>query len=65
MKAADRASIGPASRRSVIAPRIVALFGVVILVAAVACGDPYAHTNPYDPLVSVTVVVSGPDTLFS
>ena len=65
MKAADRASIGPASRRSVLAPRIVALFGVVILVAAVACGDPYAHTNPYDPLVSVTVVVSGPDTLFS
>ena len=65
MKTAGRASIEPASRLSEMAPRIVALFGVVILVAAVACGDPYAHTNPYDPVVSVTVAVAGPDTLFS
>ena len=38
---------------------------VVILVAAVACGDPYAHTNPYDPLASVEITISGPDTLFT
>jgi hypothetical protein len=34
-------------------------------VTAVACGDPYKHTNPYDPLVSVEINVTGPDTLFS
>jgi hypothetical protein len=65
MKATGCASIEPASRRSVIAPRIVALFGVVILVAAVACGDPYKHTNPYDPAYQVLVTVVGPDSLFS
>ena len=65
MKAAGRASIEPASRRSVIVPRIVALCGVVILVAVVACGDPYKHTNPYDPAYPVTVTVTGPDSLFS
>lgn len=54
-----------ASRRSVIAPRIVTPFGVLILVAAVACGDPYQHTNPYDPAYPVSISLIGPDTLFS
>jgi hypothetical protein len=40
-------------------------FGIVLLAAQLACGDPYAHTNPYDPVVAVSVVVGGPDTLFS
>ena len=65
MRMAGRTSVERASRRSIIGSQIVTLFGVVILVAAVACGDPYQHTNPYDPVVSVTVEVAGPDTLFS
>ncbi len=35
------------------------------LIAAIACGDSYLHTNPYDPLASVNIVLSGPDTIFS
>ena len=35
------------------------------LLLAFGCGDPYLHTNPYDPAVPVSIVVSGPDTLFS
>ena len=46
---------GPASR----------VFVAVTLIAAFACGDPYLHTNPYDPDVPVTITISGPDTLFS
>jgi hypothetical protein len=45
--------------------RLGALCGVAILVAAVACGDPYKHTNPYDPATPVSVTVTGPDSLFS
>jgi hypothetical protein len=41
------------------------LAAVVIAIAAVACGDPYLHTNPYDPVYPVTVNVVGPDTVFS
>ena len=65
MMAAGRASLERASRRFAIARRLGVPVGVVILVAAVACGDPYTHTNPYDPVVAVTVEVAGPDTLFS
>jgi hypothetical protein len=48
-------------------PDIARLHGLSFAIAllSIACGDPYAHTNPYDPKVSVTVVVSDPDTLFS
>lgn len=35
------------------------------LAVAVACGDPYRHTNPYDPAVDVHLTIVGPDTLFS
>jgi hypothetical protein len=35
------------------------------LIVAVACGDPYLHTNPYDPAVPVEFNFTGPDTLFS
>lgn len=45
--------------------RLTTLVAAVLAVAAVACGDKYLHTNPYDPAVPVTVSVSGPDTLFS
>jgi len=47
------------------ARRIAGPLGAMIFVVAVDCGDPYSHTNPYDPLVPVTVAVTGPDTLFS
>jgi hypothetical protein len=43
--------------------RRVAVAGAA-LAAAIACGD-YAHTNLYDPAVPVTIVIAGPDTLFS
>lgn len=45
--------------------RIVALLGFFIVIAAIACGEPYLHLNPYDPNTPVTIVVAGPDTLFS
>jgi hypothetical protein len=35
------------------------------LAIAVACGDPYLHTNPYDGLYPVAVTVNGPDTVLS
>ena len=35
------------------------------LVTAIACGDPYHHTNPYDPATDVVVQLTGPDTVFS
>ena len=41
------------------------MFVAAVLVVALACGDPYQHTNPYDPIHPVTVSVVGPDTLFS
>jgi hypothetical protein len=34
-------------------------------ITAVSCGDPYLHTNPYDPAVPVEFNITGPDTLFS
>ena len=37
----------------------------VVLAAFFACGDPYLHSNPYDPLVPVAVTILGPATLFS
>jgi hypothetical protein len=42
-----------------------ALLGFMGLIVAVACGDPYLHTNPYDSKVPVSFAFSGPDTLFS
>lgn len=36
-----------------------------LLLAAFACGDPYQHTNPYDPAVPVEIDIGGPDTVFS
>jgi hypothetical protein len=43
----------------------VMLPGIAVLVASLACGDPYLHTNPYDPAVPVEIVITGPDTLYS
>ena len=37
----------------------------VALAAALACGDPYVRTNPYDPNVPVQILIAGPDTLYS
>ena len=48
--------------------RVAALVGAAALVIGftfVACGDPYLHTNPYDPASPVEIAISGPDTLFS
>jgi hypothetical protein len=39
------------------------LIGAAVLI--VACGDPYLHTNPYDPAVPVEIDITGPDSLFS
>jgi hypothetical protein len=44
---------------------LVVLLGAMLLVAFFACGDPYRHTNPYDPAVPVEVNITGPDSLFS
>ena len=41
------------------------LIGAAVLIAAFACGDPYLHTNPYDPAVPVDITITGPDSLFS
>jgi hypothetical protein len=46
-------------------PRAFVLCAAVAGVAAIACGDPYAATNPYDPAVPVQFTITGPDTLFS
>jgi hypothetical protein len=45
--------------------RLAGLLAATLLVAFFACGDPYLHTNPYDPVYSVSVTVTGPDSLFS
>jgi len=44
-------------------PRVLAI--VASLVTLIACGDPYLHTNPYDPVFPVKMTITGPDTLFS
>jgi hypothetical protein len=38
---------------------------VIALTAAIACGEPYLHLNPYDPDFPVAIAITGPDTLFS
>ncbi|HXD23639.1 MAG TPA: hypothetical protein VN613_09800 [Gemmatimonadaceae bacterium] len=47
------------------ARRAATVAGVVLVSAAIACGDPYLHTNPYDPVFPVSVAVVGPDTVYS
>ena len=42
-----------------------AVAGAALLIIAFACGDPYLHTNPYDPVAPVTITIDGPDTIFS
>ena len=41
------------------------LIGIVVLVFAIACGEPFLHLNPYDPDFPVAIAITGPDTLFS
>lgn len=43
--------------------RCLALLGAGVLI--VACGDPYQHTNPYDPAYPVEFDIIGPDSVFS
>jgi len=43
-------------------PAAPAALGLVVLIA---CGDPYLHTNPYDPVVPVNITVTGPDTIYN
>ncbi len=45
--------------------RTFLLCAAAVAVTAIACGDPYAATNPYDPDVPVQFTITGPDTLFS
>lgn len=52
-------------RHKLVRPRGALLVGAAALAVAIACGDPYKHTNPYDPVFPVTVTVAGPDSLFS
>jgi hypothetical protein len=42
-----------------------AALGAALLAGALACGDKFVHTNPYDPAVPVEIAIKGPDTLFS
>ena len=65
MRPVARAPRERVPRSSAVDRRFVALFGATILVASFACGDPYLHTNPYDPVYSVSVTVTGPDSVFS
>jgi hypothetical protein len=44
-------------------PIVAPLISLAVLL--VACGDPYLHTNPYDPAVPVQIEITGPDSLFS
>jgi hypothetical protein len=41
------------------------VLGAAAVVALIACGDPYLHTNPYDPSHPVDIAIAGPDTIFS
>lgn len=43
--------------------RVLSLIGAGVLI--VACGDPYLHTNPYDPAFPVAIDITGPDSVFS
>ncbi|MGH7655242.1 MAG: hypothetical protein ACREN6_11330 [Gemmatimonadaceae bacterium] len=45
--------------------RNVLLAAAVGVALVVACGDPYQHTNPYDPVFPVTITVTGPDTIYN
>lgn len=42
---------------------VLLLAGIAVLI--LACGDPYLHTNPYDPAFPVAIDISGPDSVFS
>lgn len=44
---------------------VVAVVATAALSATGGCGDPYLHTNPYDPVYPVEFVITGPDSLFS
>ena len=44
---------------------VVAVVAAVALGAAAGCGDPYLHTNPYDPVYPMEFAITGPDSLFS
>lgn len=39
--------------------------GAALCAFAFACGDPYRHTNPFDPATDVVVKLVGPDSVFS
>jgi hypothetical protein len=45
--------------------RLTVALVAMALAVSVACGDPYVHTNPYDPVVPVTITVTGPDTIYN
>jgi hypothetical protein len=44
---------------------VIAVGATAAIGAAGGCGDPYLHTNPYDPAFPVEFVIAGPDSLFS
>lgn len=54
-----RGAVSPVDRRK------AGLLGALLLVVLIACGDPYLHTNPYDPVFPVAITISGPETLYS
>ena len=54
-----------APRASIVGNRGRVLVVASALVVAIACGDPYLHTNPYDSAYPVEIAVTGPDSLFS
>ena len=53
------------ARRSIGERRATMVFAGVALMLSIACGEPLARTNPYDPNVPVTIIIEGPDTIFN
>jgi hypothetical protein len=52
-------------RRSRSSERRNSILVVAGFIIAVACGDPYVHSNPYDPVFPVTFEITGPDSVLS
>lgn len=53
-----------ASERGAVRRAAILTGAISLLITAIDCGE-FAHTNPFDPAVPVTVTVTGPDSAFA